>query len=450
MLTMKLTVAAIGLVLLTQLPACKKNDLPHGPTHGKVPPGFERNEMVLYWNDKTSTLLAAPTLLITPPGQCRFFAMVQIAVHDALNTIAPTFERYALQIAREPSAHPDAAVASAAYHTIKAINIQGNFPLDDWYAQALSGIPNNPPKTRGIEVGKAAADAIISKRANDNYAVASQQLPGPDGVLPGAYRSTLPFSNPGMPKPKPLSQWSTLTPFVLQSSSQFRSAPPYPVNSPQYTTDYNEVKAKGAKENHTRTADETNIGVFWVERSAIGWNRLTHNLLTASKIDALNSARLLALLHTAMVDGSITNFESKYHYFYWRPETAIRLGDEDGNDATVGDPAWLPSYIENPNSNNPLMDIYTPPIPEYPSQHANFGAAAGRVLQLFFGKDNIPLTLTSPTLPGVTRQYNSFSAAIRDNSLSRIYVGYHFRKAVDAGEKQGIEVAEYVFNHAFR
>ena len=448
--TIKLTVAVVGLALISLLPACKKEDSKL-PVSQKVPPGFERNEMVLYWNEKTSTLLSSPALLVSPPGQARFFAMVQIAVHDALNTISSTFERYALQVERVPSANPDAAVASAVYHTIKALNIQGNFPLDEWYQQALSQMPDNTPKTRGIELGKESAQAIINKRQNDNYATASLQGPGPDGVNPGEYRSTLPFSNPNiLNKPKPLSKWSTLTPFVLQSSSQFRATPPYPINSPEYTADYNEVKAKGGRENHTRTADETSMGVFWVERSTIGWNRLAYNLVKASKIDALRTARLFALLHTAMVDGAITNFESKYHYFYWRPETAIRLGDQDGNDATIGDPNWLPSNTETPNPNNSLMNIHTPPIPDYPSQHSNFGGAAGRVLQLFFGRDDIPLTLTSPTLPGVTRQYSTISAAIRDNSLSRIYVGYHFRKAVEAGEKQGIEVGEYIFNNAFR
>lgn len=173
-------------------------------------------------------------------------------------------------------------------------------------------------------------------------------------------------------------------------------------------------------------------------------------MILGKKMDAWKTARLLALMHTAMADGTLPNFESKYYYFYWRPETAIRLGDSDGNPATVGDPTWLPSYTEIPHPVNPALNTNTPPIPEYPSAHANFGAAAGEALRLFFGSDVISVDLTSLTAPGITRHYSSLFTAIRENSLSRIYVGYHFRKAVDAGEAQGIQVANYVFHHAFR
>jgi len=440
--SMKRSIAVLSLSVMILLNACKKDDLPHEGPHG-----FQDNEAVLYWNEKTSIMLTAP---MTPQAQSRYFAIVQIAVHDVLNSIRPRYERYALLDARDLFAAPNAAVASAAYHTLKGFNIQGDYPLEAWYQEALSKVADGESKQKGIALGLAAADAITAKRATDNFAVANQQLPGPDGVAPGQYQSTLPFSLPNMPKIKPLAQWSTLTPFVIESSTQFRVEPPYPVTSQEYTADYNEVKTKGGRATHNRTPEEDEIGRFWVERSSIGWNRCARLLIQAKKIDAWKTARLLALMHTAMVDGTITNFESKYHYFYWRPETAIRLGDNDGNEATIGDPTWLPSYTETPNPANPNMNVNTPPVPEYPSAHANFGAAAGEVLRLFFGTDKVSIDMTSPTLPNVTRRYTSLSSAIRDNSLSRIYVGYHFRKAVLAGEEQGTQVGNYVFHHAFR
>jgi hypothetical protein len=436
------------ILLLFLVYACKKTDFssanPILSSEGKkTETGFAENDAVLYWNDKANTVISYP---MPPQVQSRFFAMVQIAVHDALNSIKPKYQRYALLDAREQFADPDAAVASAAYNAIMLLHLERTFPVTDWYNQFLTGIPDGEGKTKGISLGLAAAEAIIANRANDNYASASITRAVSDGVAPGEYRSTLPYSNPGMPKIKALDQWGNLLqPFVIESATQFRVAPPYAVTSHEYTTDFNEVKIKGGRAVHNRTADEDEIGKFWVEKSSFGWNRLARQLIATRKMDAWKTARVLALMHTAMTDGSIANFESKYHYFYWRPETAIRLAGVDGNPETTGDAGWLPSYTETPAAN-----IYTPPVPEYPSAHANFGGAAGEILKLFFETENISLDLTSPTSPGVTRHYNSIAAAIRDNSLSRIYVGFHFRKAVMEGEQQGINVADYVFAHAFR
>lgn len=436
-------------MFISVLHSCKKADFPgNGQGGKKAEHGFAENNMVLYWNEKASMVLTGS---FTPPAQARHFAMMQIAVHDALNAIKPKYERYALKNVRDQFASIDAAVASAAYHTLIKMKVEGSHPVGDWYEESLSLVPNGESKAKGIALGIAAADAIVNARGTDNFLEANKQLPGDDGVVPGAYRSTLPFSNPGALKIKALHQWGTLMkPFVIQSNSQFRPEAPYPVSSAAYVTDYNEVKEKGGRVGHTRTANETEIGVFWLERSSIGWNRFARNMISSRKMDAWKTARVLALMHTAMADGITACFEAKYYYFYWRPETAIRLGDNDGNELTIGDAAWLPSNTEGPNPNNPLANVYTPPIPDYPSAHANFGGAAGEVLRLFFQTDAISVNQASLTMPGVVRKYTTISNAIRENSLSRIYVGYHFRKAVMAGEEQGVEIAHYVFNNAFR
>ncbi|HEX6848181.1 MAG TPA: hypothetical protein VF144_14465 [Chitinophagaceae bacterium] len=437
---------------ITGLLSCKKQDIDRLPgeeaSSAKRPdnPGFAENDMVMYWNEKASIVMNGP---FTPPEQSRYFAMVQIAVHDALNSIKPKYERFALN-ERAQFANPDAAVASAAYWTIKGMNIQDLHPIDTWYNESLATIPNGESKEAGKSLGKQAAEAIITNRSTDNFAQANLIFPVPDGDDPGEYRSTLPFSNPGMPKIKALQLWGTLmTGFVVPDNNQFRPTPPYAVSSSEYATEFNEVKAKGGRVGHTRTADEDEIGRFWVERSSIGWNRFARNIIATKKLDAWKTARLFALMHTAMTDGMTGCFEAKYHYFYWRPETAIRIAD-DGNTNTIGDATWLPGYTEGPDPDNPAFNVYTPPIPDYPSAHANFGGTASEILKLFFETDNISINQTSPTTPGVTRHYSSISKAARDNSLSRIYVGYHFRNACLKGEEQGRQIASYVFNNKFR
>jgi hypothetical protein len=446
----------ISLTLLNSITSCRKTDIKpvrsseDVPSAGKKPdnPGFSDNNMVLYWNEKTSIVLTGP---FTPPAQSRHFAMVQIAVHDALNAIKPKYERFALTKHRSQFANADAAVASAAYWAIQGMNVKGLHPLDDWYNASLATVPEGESKELGKALGKTAAEAVIAKRASDNFAEANMQIALPDGVNPGEYRSTLPFSLPGMPLRKALHQWGTkMLPFITENNYQFRPSPPFPIQSSEYAEEYNEVKLKGARVAHNRTADEDEIGRFWVERCAIGWNRFARTLVAAKKMDAWKTARLFAVMHTAMTDLASGNFEAKYHYFYWRPETAIRMGNEDGNQNTSGDENWLPSYTEGPNPANPLLNVNTPPIPEYPSLHAGLGGAAAEVLKQFFETDNISVKQTSPTTPGITRHYSSISQAARDNSLSRIYVGYHFRKACLAGEEQGKQIAAYVFNNSFK
>ena len=453
--TQLLLIAGVALLNVISIPSCKK-ETATGEQKSEVMAvsgkksnhGFAENDMVLYWNEKAAIVLNTP---VTPPAQTRYFAMIEIAVHDALNSIKPKFETFALHNARQKNADPNAAVASAAYWAIREMNLQGTNPIDDWYNESLATVADGESKQLGIALGKQAADAIIANRSNDNFETANLQLPSPDGIAPGEYRSTLPFSNPGMPKIKALQQWGTLmTPFVIESNSQFRPVAPYAVNSAPYLADYNEVKVKGARVAHTRTADEDEIGRFWVERAAISWNRFARNIIAVNKMDAWKTARLFALLHTTMTDGISTCFEAKYHYFFWRPETAIRMGDVDGNDNTTGDVNWLPGYTEIPNPLNAALNVNTPPMPDYPSAHAAYGGASSQILKLFFGTDAISVDQTSPTTPGVTRHYSSLSQAARDNSLSRIYVGYHFRNSCLKGETMGKEIANYVFSHSFR
>ncbi|MHA4847602.1 hypothetical protein ACX0G7_25780, partial [Flavitalea antarctica] len=258
--------AMIIVTLAVSVYSCRKGkvDVVYNSSSGHL-----ENDMVLYWNAKADTVLS----VLNPPTQARYFAMIQIAVHDALNAIKPKYEPFALLNTRENKASPDAAVASAAYHTIIKLNVQRTYPALAWYTECLERIPDAEGKELGKALGEKAADAIIAKRSSDNFAIARQILAVPDGVLPGEYKSTLPHSLPGRPRIKSLHLWGTnMAPFVVNTNYQFRPGPPFPVSSPEYVADYMEVKAKGARVAHTRSADETEIGGFWVERANIGWN----------------------------------------------------------------------------------------------------------------------------------------------------------------------------------
>jgi len=236
-----------------------------------------------------------------------------------------------------------------------------------------------------------------------------------------------------------------MRPFVTQSNYQFRPPGPYATNSPEYTIDYNEVKSKGALVGSTRTTEEDQLARFWSSvKHHIVWNDFARTVITTRNIDAWKTARLFALIHTAMADGASAMFEAKYHFYHWRPETAIRITD-DGNPTTSSDPTWLP-YVFSPQP-NPLMNIYGPRVPEYPS--GVFGGVTGQLLQSFFGTDEISVHIASTTLPGVTFHYTSIAKAVSDNSISKIFAGWYFRKAARDGEALGKQIGNYVFNNHF-
>jgi hypothetical protein len=205
----------------------------------------------------------------------------------------------------------------------------------------------------------------------------------------------------------------------------------------------NEVKAVGAKENSTRTDDETHSAHFWYEPSAHGWNRLARVALGIDPQNIYKTARLFALMNTAMSDGYVASFNDKYFYELWRPITAIHEADTDGNPATVKDDAWVP-----------LRD--TPNMPDHTSGHAVVGAAASVALEKIFGRGvGAPITMSSTTamasttVPGTTRSWHTFHQAVLENADSRVKVGIHFRKACDDGVAQGLEVGKYVVHHLF-
>lgn len=414
-------------------------------------PGFAENDMVMYWNEKAATVLNPG---FTQPARTRVFARIQIAVHDALNSIKPKYEHYAFH-EKEQHANPDAAVASAAYWIMKRTTLVGNPPLDQWYNESLATIPDGESKEEGIALGKRSADALIANRANDGFSqLVVNSVNPPNGINPGEYRSTVTAVN-WVPTQtlfafRILPNWGTvMQPWVIESNQQFRPAGPFAINSNEYAADFNEVKAKGTRIGSTRTASEEKIAQFWTEnRPTYLWNIIARKAIENKKLDAWKTARLFALIHVSMAESISSQLNAGYHFYAWRPETAIRLAANDGNDNTAGDLSWLP-VTETPT-------FVTPPLPGHPNAYAAYGGTTAEILRLFFGTDETSIDITTTTTnPAVTEpkssfHFTSFSQAARDNSLSMIYNGWDFRKSVLDGEEMGRKIAAYVFTHAFR
>ena len=409
--------------------------------------GKVRSNAVIAWNANAgeAAIAACISPVDNPLHESRMYAMTHVAIHDALNAIDRRSRPYAFSGRASRGASPKAAVAAAARDVLVALlsQIPAPFPpscgaagvasVEADYAAALGRIPEGRAKRRGIEVGKAAAAAILALRAGDGADTPLIVMDYPQGTNPGEYRFTpgTPFAfAPG---------WADVTPFVLRESSQFRPGPPYAVTSGKYTADFNEVKRLGGDDVTTpsdRTSEQTQIALFWVESSPLQWNRIARTVSAKKRLDLWRQARLFGLLNMALADGYVGSFDTKYHYNYWRPVTAIQMGDTDGNPNTSADPTWTPL-------------VTTPPIPDYESAHSVQGGAASAVLKRFFGTDHMRFRTCSLTLPAgstcndsapVLRSYTSFSQAAAENGISRILVGFHFRKAVDEGIEHGRKI----------
>jgi len=407
-------------------------------------PGLTRADAVLDWNETAASAAFAAGLDNLTDGcvdalhESRIFAMMHAAIHDALNAIERRSQPYALDAQAPAGSSPEAAVAAAAHDVLLAVfpQLPSNLGLtpaaatdlvETTYITALAAIPDTPAKAQGILIGQAAAAAILVLReadGSDALFLDFAYVPGPN---PGDFQLIPGFPFAAAPA------WGDVTPFVLTSSSQHRPKDPYELSSKKYAADFNEVKSLGAVNSSTRTAEQTEIALFWIEGAPQGWNRIARIVSAQYGLDLWENARLFGLLNLASADGYIADFENKYFFKFWRPITAIRAADTDGNPDTVADPMW-----------DSLRG--TPPAPDYTSGHSVEGGAMSEVLTRFFGTQ-VSFSTSSTMQPGVTRSFTSFSQAAEENGNSRIYVGFHFRHAVTEGIKLGNKVGEVAFNH---
>jgi hypothetical protein len=388
-----------------------------------------RADTVTDWNAIMQvTVTTAPT---NPFFQARWGAIVQLAVFEAVNAIEGDYEPYLGGIiVAPPGASPDAAAIAAAHRTLVTLRPGSTAALDALRVTALAAIPDGQAKDDGIEVGEAAAAAMLLVRVGDGSDVNPPYTPGSD---PGDWRPT----PPGLPAA--FTGWGQVTPFGLESGSQFRLPPPPALHTGRYALDYLEVKLVGRIDSPFRPKDRTDVALYYgVGATPVYlWNSAARQVSAAQGKTLSENARIFALLAMAICDGSIACFETKYHYNFWRPVTAIRAGDTDGNDLTDPDPDWLPL-------------ITTPAFPGYPSAHATLSGAARAVMERAFGKDGHAITLTHPALPDIVLNYTAFEQITDDIDDARVYGGIHFRFDQEGGAHQGRAVGKYILRNYLR
>lgn len=381
-------------------------------------------QVVIDWDNIALQTAINHDGLQDPLPHARARTMMHLAVHDAVNSVIPKYESYNF-FDRDKDANPIAAAAAAAHGVLVALYPAQQAALDSDLDASLAGLPNDGVVV-GVELGHAAAQAIVAARANDGSDQFGEYIPGPN---PGDYQLVDPYPFAYRPA------WGQLTPFGLASPDQFLSSPPPALDSAAYAASYDEVKSYGAATGSTRTADQTSYADFWYEFSEVTWPHVAQVLWEQRKnadMDLWKTARLFALNAMAQMDTYIAGWNGKFHYALWRPVTAIQAGDTDGNPATAPDADWL-SYCVNP------------PVPDYPSTHAALGKASSVILAQTFGDDSsFTVGTSTANPPGTTRSYTSLSAAAEENADSRVACGIHFRFATDAGLILGEQVASYV------
>ena len=380
---------------------------------------------VVEWNRTLLRILRTPGAQPATIHPTRNFAILHVAIYDAVNAINREFSEYRVDLASVPEhASPLAAADQAAHDVLVSLYPSFQSSLDAELLQDLGAIADSTEKAHGVLVGHAVALAILTIRSGDGSAAVQPTLVF--GDRPGQYQLTPPNFAPA-----DFTQWPSVTPFALLRGDQFRPQPPPVLTSEVYTRDFNQVKSLGNITSTTRTAEQTVIGNFWNGNIQDFWNEIAQTAVLGHGLNLEQSARVFALLNISLADTAIALFDAKYVYEFWRPVTAVRRADEDDNPRTEPDPNWLP------------LPTKTAPDPSYPGAHSAISAAGAEVLRLVFG-DEFTFDVTSESLAGVERHFETFSAAAEEAGLSRIYSGQHFHFDHTSGRRLGREVARWV------
>lgn len=366
-----------------------------------------------------------------PFAQARYGAIVQLAVFEAVNSITGQYQPYLGTITAPKGASAEAAAIEAAYGVVNAY-----FPsaaLDAARANSLSQIPDSQAKIDGIATGDAAASAMVALRANDGSSPARVKIPGP--LVPGAWQAT-----PSCPIVNGVAvgilfQWQDVTPFGIARASDFLLGPPPALTSTRYAKTYNEVITVGGVASTERPPDRANVALFYAATSSTQvFNQAARQVAQEQGRSLSENARALALINMANNDSLIATFVNKYHYNYWRPETAIRAGDTDGNPDTNPDLSYVPFIV-------------TPCFPSYPSAHGSSSNAAAEVMRRLYGEAGFSITLSNPAVPTIMLQYTSLRQITDDISDARVYGGIHFRTDQAAGAQLGRAIGTAVFKN---
>jgi hypothetical protein len=379
-------------------------------------------DMISEWNEqadwiatqKADNAAAYPTRL----------AAVHLAMFEAVNAIERRYASYKINLSADREASKEAAAAAAAHAMLVTMYPDQKDRLDTFLEQSLGGgsehrwnpVRDGEAKTKGLELGRRAAAQVIAMRVNDGL---------------NARESYRPTTQPGVYVPTTIPVNSTMggvTSWSMTGAAQFRPAAPPALDSTTWTKDLNEIREYGGRNSKTRTAEQTEIGRFWFFTGPRTYNPIVRQIVTAKKLDLVDSARLFALVTIGGSDAITAVFDAKYHYNFWRPITAIRNADQTGNKDTPRDATWV-AFGE------------TPMHPEYPCAHCIVSATVSTVLQAAVGNE-VSFSLTSPTAPGVVRKWNRLSDYADEVSMARIYGGFHYRFSNEVAKEMGRKIGQ--------
>jgi hypothetical protein len=387
--------------------------------------GAARADVITDWNQTTHDVLKAGRVAGGPAA--RTLAMVHVAMSDAINAVQDRYTRYiALEVAM-PNASAEAAAASAAREILIQLYPAQKSIVEDAYAASIKAVPDGAARTDGVALGSKIAAAVQADRATDGTSA------------PDTYR---PHASPGVWVPTTLpitAQYARANPWVLKSADQFRPLPPPQLASTLYARDYNETKNLGSAKSTTRTPEQTAAVKFWTQANlGPAWQQAARQLSAAKGLGLAENARLFALLNMGYANTFINDWDAKFTYNFWRPITAIRNGDADGNDATERDPGWIP-----------LND--TPMHPEYPSQASIIAGMSVAILESVFGpKPAIAYAVTDFNDPKLKREFATINEMGVEHANVRVWGGIHFRNSLDVADDMGKKIAAYLVNNAMK
>jgi PAP2 superfamily len=380
------------------------------------------------WDEKGIAVVTPMSSLgnTSPYMAQRMMGMVHAAMFDAVNSIERRYRPYLLQLPADPATSKEAAAAAAAAAVLATIDEKTAGEMKVALANYLAPLPDGAAKSDGVKLGEAVATRMLEVRANDGSGAPDDYRPR---TTPGVYVPTaIPIS----------SMWPKMKPFALNNASQFRPGPPVSLESKEWATDYNELKDTGGQISAKRTAQQTEIARFWLVGPPVAYHPFVRKLVIAKQMSVVDSARLMALASIGLTDAIIAVLDAKYHFNFWRPITAIRNGDNDGNPATDREATWQP--IAN-----------TPMHPEYPCAHCIQSGSVAGVVKAALGTLDIPeIAMTSPTAPGVTRRWTNITAFTEEVANARIWAGFHYRFSTRVGTQMGYEIGEYVVKNVMQ
>jgi len=393
--------------------------MPLAQMAGQAEPGDHEGNVVTEWNAIAQNAIV--TVAAQPIQRSQLWmTLVHVAIYDAVTSIDGEYEQFKVTPAQLRPASRDAAATAAAHGILVRLLPSQQASLDAARENSLSAIRDGARKNNGIAIGEEVASRLLEIHDGVIPTVAYMA-----GAGPGVWQPTPPaFANALLPG------FAQVTPIALASASQFRPGPPPALSSEAWTRDYNEVKAFGVATGSLRTPEQTEIGRFYTEHAVAQYSRAFRRYAIENGLDVQKTARFFAMANTAILDSQIACWDAKFHYNFWRPVTAIRAGDTDGNPATAPDTGWIGLAI-------------TPPHPEYPAAHGCWTSATARILELFNGTNVVHFALDS-TVTGTTHVFETIDDLRAEIINARVYGGMHFRNSVEVGAAIGEHVADWV------